>query len=157
MKPVPGWRRLRGERGNVEEELRHHIEGRVEEYRAAGRSAEEAWKHARARFGDIERIRAACAGEDKRLMRRTVRTTRRELMISMLRDLKLAARVLAKRPGYAAAVLATLVLSIGATTAIFSVVNGVLLQPLPHSNPEELVLVYEGWIGGRASSRTAIS
>ena len=64
-------------------------------------------------------------------------------MISMLRDLKLAARVLAKRPGYTAAVLATLVLSIGATTAIFSVVNGVLLQPLPHPNPEELVLVYE--------------
>ena len=143
MKPVPGWRRLRGEGGNVEEELRHHMEGRVEEYRAAGMSEEEAWKHARARFGDIQRIRAACAGEDKRLMRRTVRTTRRELMISMLRDLKLAARVLAKRPGYTGAVLATLVLSIGATTAIFSVVNGVLLQPLPHPNPEELVLVYE--------------
>ncbi len=143
MKQVPGWRRLRVERGDVEEELRHHIEGRVEEYRAAGMSEAEARKHARARFGEIERIRAACAGEDKRLMRRTVRTTRRELMISMLQDLKLAARLLAKRPGYTAAVLATLVLSIGATTAIFSVVNGVLLQPLPHPDAEELVLVYE--------------
>ncbi len=77
MKPVPGWRRLRGEGRNVEEELRHHMGGRVEEYRAAGMSEEEAWQHARARFGDIERIRAACAGEDKRLMRRAVRTTRR--------------------------------------------------------------------------------
>ncbi|MCH7474082.1 MAG: ABC transporter permease [Gemmatimonadetes bacterium] len=143
MKPVPGWRRLRGERDNVDEELRHHIEGRVEEYVAAGESHEEAWKHARARFGDIERTRAACAGEDTRRMQRIIRTTRKELMISMLQDLKLAARVLAKRPGYTAAVLATLVLSIGATTAIFSVVNGVLLQPLPHPNPEELVLVYE--------------
>ena len=105
MKPVPGWRRLRGERDNVDEELRHHIEGRVEEYVAAGESHEEAWKHARARFGDIERTRAACAGEDTRRMQRIIRTTRKELMISMLQDLKLAARVLAKRPGYTAAVL----------------------------------------------------
>ena len=148
MKQLPGWRRERSlgpnaERLDHDAEFRHHIEGRVEEYMAAGMSQQEAWERARARFGDIERIRRACAGEDNRRRRRINRKKRKEVMMSTLQDLKLAVRVLFKRPGFTAAVLATLVLSIGATTAIFSVVNGVLLQPLPHPDPEQLVLVYE--------------
>ncbi len=148
MKQLTGWRRERRLGGNAERldhdaEFRHHIEGRVEEYMAAGMSQEEAWERARTRFGDIERVRRACAGEDNRRRRRITRRKRKELMMSTLQDLKLAIRVLIKRPGFTAAVLATLVLSIGATTAIFSVVNGVLLRPLPHPEPEQLVLVYE--------------
>lgn len=64
-------------------------------------------------------------------------------MKSLLHDVRYAVRTLGRRPGYAAATLLTLVLGIGATTAVFSVVNGVLLQPLPHPNPEQLALVYE--------------
>ena len=62
---------------------------------------------------------------------------------STLQCVLLAIRKLRKEPGFASAVLLTLVLGIGATTAVFSVVSGVLLQPLPHPHPEQLVLVRE--------------
>ena len=61
----------------------------------------------------------------------------------MLHDLRLAARLLLKNPGFAAAAILTLALGIGANTAIFSVVNGVLLRPAPVADLERLVLLWE--------------
>jgi len=61
----------------------------------------------------------------------------------MLRDLKEAARSVRSNPGVAFVVIATLALAIGANTALFSVLNGVLLRPLPYSNPNELVVLWE--------------
>ncbi|MCH9015001.1 MAG: ABC transporter permease [Gemmatimonadetes bacterium] len=66
-----------------------------------------------------------------------------DMIHDLWQDIRFAARTLVRRPGYAAAVLLTLVLAVGATTAVFSVVNGVLLHPLPHPKSDELVLVYE--------------
>jgi predicted permease len=64
-------------------------------------------------------------------------------MDSFLRDLRFVARSMAKSPGFFVIVVATLGLGIGATTAIFSVVNGVLLRPLPYSQPERIVQVWQ--------------
>ncbi len=62
-------------------------------------------------------------------------------MGSFLQDLQYSLRLWKKNPGFVFAVVVTLALGIGANTAIFSVVNGVLFRPLPYENPEELVFV----------------
>src|SRR4030081_3924961 len=63
-------------------------------------------------------------------------------MISFWQDVRYGLRLLAKNPGFMAIAILTLALGIGANTALFSVVNGVLLNPLPFANPDELVAVY---------------
>src|SRR5260221_7018230 len=63
-------------------------------------------------------------------------------MTSFWEDVHYGLRVLGKNPGFTAIAILTLALGIGANTALFSVVNGVLLNPLPFTNPDELVAVY---------------
>ncbi|MFN2566143.1 MAG: ADOP family duplicated permease [Gemmatimonadaceae bacterium] len=125
---------------DVDDEIAFHLAMREERLRAAGLSAEEARLAARRRFGDVGRVTDECLAidiEHARVRRRT------EVLGSAWQDARYAARSLARAPAFAASALLTLALGIGATTAVFSVVYGVLLRPLPYAAPERLVQLWE--------------
>ncbi|MFC1575832.1 ADOP family duplicated permease [Gemmatimonadota bacterium] len=151
MSSPDGWKRLfrlsesrRHVEAEVDDELRHHLEGLVERYRSQGMAEEEAWRVARERLGDLESIRSE-------LIRRGSKTQRhqrlRYLLDGLLQDLLLSLRQIRKRPGFAAVVILTLALGIGANSAIFSVLRAVVLEPLPYPEPDRLMTVWMPQVG----------
>jgi predicted permease len=115
----------------LEKELRFHIDQHTADLIARGHQPDEARRQARIALGGPDQVKEEC---------RDARGTR--WLEDLLYDFRYALRTLRHKPGFAAVALSTLALGIGATTVMFTLVNGVLLKPLPYPEPSRLVAVH---------------
>jgi len=129
------WRKSREER-ELNEELQFHLDQEAQLLRDRGQDP----SGARRAFGNVTLV-----GESTR------QTWGWTALEAAARDARFALRLLRKSPGFAVTAIAVLALGIGATSAIFSVVNAVLLRPLPFSEPERLAMVWERQPFGRSN------
>ncbi len=123
----------------LDEEVHFHVEMRVARLIAEGVPYDDARAEALRRFGDVDELRDYCKTiEDAHMQRARAR----ERFGSVVQDSRFALRQFRKSPGFAVVAALTLALGIGGTTAIFSVVNGVLLRPLPFDRSEQMVQLF---------------
>jgi putative ABC transport system permease protein len=126
-------------RSEVDEELKAHLDMRVEELQTRGLSVDAARREALRQFGDLEKTRQYCRQQDQEKEKRM----QRDLVLGdLMQDLRISLRSLLQAPLMAVTIVATVGLGIGATTMIFSAVNAALLRPLPYADPRELVRIY---------------
>jgi len=115
---------------DIEDELRSHLEMRSQDNLSSGMSKEDAELDARRRFGNTALIKESTRAERIVLWLETV-----------IQDVRFGLRTLRRSPGFTVVAVLTVALTIGATAAVFTVINSVLLRPLPYENPERLIVV----------------
>jgi putative ABC transport system permease protein len=124
--------RWRSRDRDMEREMAFHVDSLARDYARDGLSDVDAQRAARRQFGNLTRLKER--GHDERTMR---------LVEDVTRDVRHAARGLWRSPGFSLAVILTLALGIGGNTAVFSVVDQLLLRPLPYPDGDQLVMVEE--------------
>ena len=151
---MPGFRRLfrlsgrePGPAEDIAAEFEAHLQMKADALIREGRSPEEAWREAEARFGPLTRFALEC--------RRIDRTEQRERRLrewgsGLLHDLRLAGRGLSRSPGFTVTAVLVLALGIGLNATVFSVLRGVVLRPLALPGPERVVALHSsnpaaGW------------
>jgi putative ABC transport system permease protein len=123
---------------DLDDELRFHIEMRVRDYIAHGMSEADARAATVRRLGDLATTRDACVAI---ATRRERRMTRAQIVDALVQDLRFAGRTLRRQKGWTAVAVLTLALGIGANSAMFSVVNRLLLNPIPYPDADRVVVV----------------
>lgn len=124
---------------NITDELSFHVAKLIAEYERAGLTPKEAREKAKRRFGNMDAVIDTCH-QVQQIPRR-----KDNLMLGIWQDVRIAVRTLGRTPGFAAVAILTLALGIGANTAVFTVLNSVLLTPLPYDQPERLVRIYTAY------------
>src|SRR5689334_12426470 len=130
------WRSRSHVRREIDDEFQFHLEMRVAELVARGMTPEAARAEALRRFGDMSDAREYCRHMDERSMHEQ---QRRDWFAELGSDIQFAVRQMRRSPAFTALAVVTLALGIGATTAIFSVVNGLLLDPIPYPDGDRIV------------------
>lgn len=138
---------------DVSDEFAHHLAMRVAENEARGMSPAEARAEAVARLGDVDAYRREAWAIDERAARAGRRI---ELRDALGRETRLAARALRRSPGFTLVAFITLALGIGAATAIFTLLDDVVLRPLPYPAENRLVWI-ESETSGASSTPWAVS
>ena len=125
---------------DVDDELAFHIEMRAREYMERGLPEADARSAATRRLGDLTAARRECIAITSRRERRM---TRAQLIDAFVHDLRFAWRTLGRQKGWTIVAGITLALGIGANTAVFSVVNRLLLHPLPYPDANRIAIIYQ--------------
>jgi putative ABC transport system permease protein len=139
----------------LRDEFRFHMEERVEQFMASGMTREQAEAEVHRRFGDVETWHQMARQIDEETMRQDRRF---ELFDTIRRETARSFRVLLRTPAFSLMTLLTLALGIGATTAIFTVLDAVVIRPLPYRNANELVsILHPATVPGSGERRWGLS
>jgi predicted permease len=139
---------------DLEAEFVFHLREREEELMAHGMNRDDAEREVRERFGDVNEYRRQARAIDERILKQQRRV---DVTDAMRRELTHAARALARSPIFGIVAVLTLSLGIGATTAIFTVLDRVVLRPLPYPNANRLVKIRSAVSGATASGFWGVS
>ena len=128
----------------MDDELRFHLEKQIEQNLAWGMSAEEARYAAIRQFGNVSQVKEECRD-----------SWGARFITELAQDLRYGIRQLRRNPGFATVAILTLALGIRATTALFTIVRSVLLEPLPYKDSGRLLRLYEHNAAGFAYNYSA--